>query len=113
MVESFCSKRTPSASPLALFSILRNKRRTLILSNAEGDASAVLSPNRIGPAPGKETTGLTAEVYRSSLAALLGLNASLTTFLKPPLLVPAGEIQSSLIADVETHKPATSPLQPM
>ena len=62
VIESFCSNSTPSASPLALFSILRKRRRTLILSNADGDARAVLSPNKIGPAPGNDTTGLIAEV---------------------------------------------------
>ena len=93
--------------------MLRKRRLTLIRSNADGEASAVLSPNRIGPEPGNATTGLIADVYKSSLAALLGLNASLTTFCNPPLDVPAGEIQSSPIVEVETHKPAMSPLQPM
>ena len=42
--------------------MLRKRRLTFILSNADGEASAVLSPNRIGPEPGNATTGLIADV---------------------------------------------------
>ena len=113
VIESFCSNNTPSARPFALFSILRKRRLTLIRSNADGEERAVLSPNSIGPVPGNDTTGFIDAVYKSSLAALLGLNASLTTFCNQPRLVPAGEYQSSRIAEVDTHNPAISPLVPM
>ena len=59
VTSSLSSNRTALASDSTLDSILRKRRRTLILSNAEGDARAVLSPNNIAPDPGKVTIGLT------------------------------------------------------
>ena len=42
--------------------MLRKRRLTLMRSNADGEASAVLSPNKIGPEPGNDTTGFIAAV---------------------------------------------------
>ena len=58
VTSSLISKRTPLPSASTLFSILRKRRRTLIRSNADGEARAVLSPNNTAPDPGKLTIGL-------------------------------------------------------
>ena len=58
VTSSLSSNRTPLASASTLDSMLRNSLRTLILSNAEGEARAVLSPNSTAPVPGKLTIGL-------------------------------------------------------
>ena len=82
---------------------------TLILSNADGLPSNVLSPNKIVPCPGNVTTGLISALYSKSLSAFFGLNASLTRFLIAPLLYPAGENQASLSSSLLTARPAMSP----
>ena len=50
--SSFNSKSCASAALSRACSTVRNKRRTLILSNADANDSAVLSPNRSVPTPG-------------------------------------------------------------
>ena len=73
-----------------------NNLLTLILSNAEGDVNAVLSPNNTVPWPGNVTTGLTLARYKISLSAASGLKDNLIAPLTPPLLYPAGENHASL-----------------
>ena len=73
-----------------------NNLRTLILSNADGVDNAVLSPNNTVPWPGNVVTGLTLALYKSSLDACLGLNATLVIPIYCPLENPAGEIHASL-----------------
>ena len=58
--------------------MVRNRRRTLILSNAEAYPRAVLSPNRSVPIPGVVIKELILLGYSLSLCALVGLYASLT-----------------------------------
>ena len=77
------------------FSSAMNNLRTLILSNAEGLLSRVLSPNNIIPCPGKETNGFTLPLYNVSLSALLGLYANLVTPNSCPRFTPAGENHAS------------------
>ena len=72
------SKSWKLAAVAIAFSSKINNLLTLILSNALGFESAVLSPKRTVPWPGKVTTGLTLAGYRISLCALFGLNASFT-----------------------------------
>ena len=86
-----------------------NNLLTLILSNALGEVKPVLSPNNTVPCPGKVTTGLILAGYKTSLCALLGLNANLTTLLIIPLFNPAWENQVSLVISVLAHRPAISP----
>ena len=90
------------------FSSSMNRRRTLILSKADGEESPVLSPNNTTPWPGNETIGLTLAVYNLSLSDCLGEYASLVAFLKLPLLYPAGENQVSEFIVELMHSPATS-----
>ena len=52
------TNRTAFARSPTLFSRLRKRRRTLILSKADGEDNAVLSPNSVTPVPGNVTTGL-------------------------------------------------------
>ena len=57
--SSLNSKSTCSAALAIALSRTKNNLRTLILSNAEGLASFVLSPNSITPAPGIFAIGFT------------------------------------------------------
>ena len=72
-----------------------NSLLTLILSNAEGDVNAVLSPNSTVPCPGNVTIGLILARYRSSLLDCFGLKASLVIPKYCPLENPAGENHGS------------------
>ena len=77
------------------FSRRMNNLRTLILSNADGFTNCVLSPKRIVPSPGNETTGLTCDWYNLSRSAFFGLKGSFTTPLIWPLVNPPGEKKGS------------------
>ena len=107
--SSLNSKSDCLAAIEIVFSSTMNKRRTLILSNADACASNVLSPNSTVPCPGNVTTGLTPAAYRTSRSALRGLNANLITFLTCPREKPAGEYQGSLCASERAIMPAVSP----
>ena len=95
------------------FSSAMNNLRTLILSNADGLLSRVLSPNNIIPCPGKETNGFTLPLYNVSLSALLGLYANLVTPNSCPRFTPAGENHASATFEALAHKPATCPAAPI
>ena len=80
------SKSWNLAAVAIAFSRTKNNLLTLILSNALGLLSAVLSPKSVTPWPGKLTTGLTLARYNLSLSAFFGLYDNLIAFLTPPLL---------------------------
>ena len=58
VITSLNSKSCALAALSIESSMVRNKRRTLILSKADANASAVLSPKRMIPAPGEAIIGL-------------------------------------------------------
>jgi hypothetical protein len=58
VIVSLNSKSCALAALSIVASSVKNKRRTLILSNAEVYERAVLSPKRIIPAPGEKIIGL-------------------------------------------------------
>ena len=91
VISSLNSKRKSLAAAEIASSRKMNRRRTLILSNAEDLPNPVLSPKRIIPAPGEKITGLILLEYRRSLCFLPGLYASFTALRIVPLEVPAGE----------------------
>jgi hypothetical protein len=64
--EYFTKSWTLEAVDIA-FSKMINNLRTLTLSNAEGAANPVLSPNNTVPCPGNVVTGFTLALYNSSL----------------------------------------------
>ena len=77
MNASLNSKSCDLAAVDIAFSRTMNNLLTLILSNAEGEVSAVLSPNNTVHWPGKVTIGLILARYKSSLDDCEGLKASL------------------------------------
>ena len=78
----------------------------MILSNAEGLASFVLSPNSITPAPGILAIGLTPALYKVSLCGLVGVNDIDVIPKYCPLRDPAGENQGALFKSVAAMIPA-------
>ena len=57
VISSLNSNNWSFAAAAIAFSIKMNKRRTLILSNADLFANPVLSPNKIIPDPDEKITG--------------------------------------------------------
>ena len=67
VITSLNSKSCALAALSIVASTVKNKRRTLILSNADCTPSPVLSPKRMIPDPGWNTTGLILLGYSKSL----------------------------------------------
>ena len=66
-VNSSLNSKSWNLAAVAIdFSRIMNNLRTLILSKADGLLNRVLSPNKTGPMPGNETTGLIPILYKSS-----------------------------------------------
>ena len=78
----------------------------MILSNAEGRASFVLSPNNKTPCPGMFEIGLIPALYRVSRCDLFGEEAKDVIPRYAPRLGPAGENQGAAFASVAAMIPA-------
>src|SRR3990167_2673986 len=103
------NKAYSAATVMALRRVINNLRIP-ISRKALGLVVPVRSPQRTLPCPFLLITGLMLILYNPSRWDLVGLNASLTTFLICPRFKPPGLYHGSLVRSALAHNPAISPL---